>query len=84
LPPLDYKDWPEEEKRQERLSARASRYAILNTERVKRMRQIGGLPDPCDFEPPDPELLQEILTGTHENLIWADTYEPYVAPSRRD
>jgi hypothetical protein len=81
LPPLDYKDWPEEEKRQDRLSARASRYAILNTERVKRMRQIGGLPDPCDFEPPDPELLQEILTGTHLDLIWADTYEPYVAPS---
>jgi hypothetical protein len=82
LPPLlDYKDWPEEEKRQIRLSSQASRYAILNTERVKRMRQIGGLPEPCDFEPPDPELLHEILTGTHPNLIWADTYEPYVAPS---
>jgi hypothetical protein len=84
LPPLDYKDWPEEEKRRDRLSARASRYAILNTERVKQMRRIGGLPDPCDFEPPDPELLQEILTGTHLDLIWADTYEPYVDPSRRD
>jgi hypothetical protein len=47
---------------------------------VKRIRQHGGLPPDCDFEPPDPELLHAIVTGNGSNLRWADRYEPYVAP----
>jgi hypothetical protein len=81
LPPQDYSEWSEEEKRQDRLSARASRYAILNTMNVQLIRKLGRLPDNCDFEPPDPELLHEIIHGTHPNLLWADTYEPYVMPA---
>jgi hypothetical protein len=81
LPPQDYSEWSDEEKRQDRLSARASRYAILNTMNVQLIRKLGRLPDNCDFEPPDPELLHEIIHGTHPNLLWADTYEPYVMPA---
>jgi hypothetical protein len=77
LPPQDYSEWSDEEKRQDRLSARASRYAILNTKNVQLIRKLGRLPDNCDFEPPDPELLHEIIHGNHINLRWADTFEPY-------
>jgi hypothetical protein len=76
----DYEDWTDEEKRQDRRDARSSRYALVHTMRAKRIRQCGGLPADCDFEPPDPELLHDIITGTGSNLRWADTYEPYVAP----
>jgi hypothetical protein len=76
----DYEDWTDEEKRQDRRDARSSRYALVHTLRAKRIRQCGGLPPDCDFEPPDPELLHDIIHGTGSNLRWADTYEPYVAP----
>jgi hypothetical protein len=82
LPPQDYSEWSEEEKRQDRLSARASRYAILNTKDVQLIRKLGRLPDNCDFEPPDPELLHEIIHGNHPNLLWADTYEPWQAAAQ--
>jgi hypothetical protein len=82
LPPQDYSEWSEEEKRQDRLSARASRYAILNTKNVQIIRKLGRLPDNCDFEPPDPELLHEIIHGNHPNLLWADTYEPWQAAAQ--
>ncbi|HEY3848965.1 MAG TPA: hypothetical protein VGL95_17820, partial [Acetobacteraceae bacterium] len=76
----DYEDWTDEEKRQDRRDARSSRYALVHTLRAKRIRQCGGIPPDCDFEPPDPELLHDIIHGTGSNLRWADTYEPYVAP----
>ena len=69
-----------EAEKQEVLKRRASRYAILNTVQVKRIRKHGGLPPDCDFEPPDPELLHAIVTGDGSNLRWADTYEPWVPP----
>jgi len=78
-PPLTPEEAAEVEK-QGVLKRRASRYAILNTVQVKRIRQHGGLPPDCDFEPPDPELLHAIVTGDGSNLRWADTYEPWVAP----
>jgi hypothetical protein len=78
-PPLTPEEAAEVEK-QEVLKRRASRYAILHTVQVKRIRQHGGLPPDCDFEPPDPELLHAIVTGDGSNLRWADTYEPWVAP----
>jgi len=55
----------------------AGRYAILNTDRVKLIRKLGRLPDNCDFEPPEPKLLHEIITGNSSNLCWADEYEPH-------
>jgi hypothetical protein len=77
LPPREYDDWSDEEKRLDRLRAAASRYAVLHTMRVQLIRKLGKLPDNCDFEPSSPELLQEIITGNHSNLRWADTYEPW-------
>jgi len=74
----DYEEWTDEEKREDRLRAKAGRYAILNTARVRLIRQLGRLPDNCDFEPPEPEVLHEIIHGDSSNLRWADTWEPYV------
>jgi hypothetical protein len=79
----DYDDWTDEEKRVDRLHAKASRYAILNPVRVALIRKLGGLPPDCDYEPPDDELLHEIIHGTHPNLIWAETYVPWVHPDLR-
>jgi hypothetical protein len=76
----DYEEWSDEEKRQDRVRWQADRYAILHTERVKLIRQRGGLPPDCDFEPPPPEVLHEIIHGNGSNLRWADTYKPYVMP----
>ena len=78
--PRDYEEWSDEEKRQDRVRWQADRYAILHTERVKLIRQRGGLPPDCDFEPPPPEVLHEIIHGNGSNLRWADTYKPYVMP----
>lgn len=80
---IDYDDWPEEEKQQNRLRREADRYAILNTMQVKRIRQYGGLPPDCDFEPPPPEVLHVLITGNSSTLRWADEYEPYVAPAKQ-
>ncbi|MGA3398742.1 MAG: hypothetical protein ABSC95_05945 [Acetobacteraceae bacterium] len=76
--PRDYDEWSEEEKRQDRLRWEADRYAILNTTRVRRIRELGGLPPDCDYEPPRPELLHQIINGDSSNMRWADSYEPYV------
>jgi hypothetical protein len=77
LPPREYDDWSDEEKREDRLRAEAERYAILNTKRVQLIRKLGRLPDNYDFETPRPELLHQIIHGNCSNLRWADAYEPY-------
>jgi len=79
--PRDYEEWSDEEKHRDRIRRQADRYAILHTMRVKRIRQLGGLPPDCDYEPPEPEVLHAIITGTGSNLRWADTYEPWVPPT---
>ena len=79
-PLRDYNDWTPEEKARERLRGEAGRYAVLNPVRVKQIRKLGGLPPDCDYEPPRPEVLHEIIHGNGSNLRWADTYEPYVMP----
>jgi len=75
----DYSEWSKEEQQADRLRADADRWAILNTVPAKRIRQHGGLPPDCDFEPPAPEVLQAIINGNTSTLRWADTYEPWVA-----
>jgi len=77
----DYSEWPEEEKQADRLRANADHWAILNTVQAKRIRQHGGLPPDCDFEPPAPEVLHAIINGDTSTLRWADEYEPWVAPT---
>jgi len=76
----DYSEWSEEEKQADRLRSKADHWAILNTVQAKRIRQHGGLPPDCDFEPPEPEVLHAIINGDTSNLRWADTYEPWVPP----
>ncbi len=48
--------------------AEADRYAIIYPQRAARIRALGGLPQPCDFGPPPPELVDAIVTGTSPTL----------------
>ena len=50
------------------LVAEADRYAIIYPQRAARIRALGGLPQPCDFGPPPPELVDAIVTGTSPTL----------------
>jgi hypothetical protein len=36
--------------------------------RAALIRSLGGLPEPCDFGPPEPELVHAIVTGTSPHL----------------
>ena len=78
IQPREYDEWSDEEKRLDRLRWEADQYAILHTQRTKLIRQLGRLPDICDFKPPEPEILNQIITGNSANLRWADRYVPYV------
>ena len=48
--------------------AEADQYAVLYPQRAARIRALGGLPQPCDFGPPPPELVHAIVTGTSPTL----------------
>jgi hypothetical protein len=50
------------------LVAEADRYAVIYPQRAARIRSLGGLPQPCDFGPPPPELVDAIVTGTSPTL----------------
>jgi hypothetical protein len=50
------------------LFAEADRYAVIHPRRAARIRTLGGLPEPCDFGPPEPELVHAIVTGTSPTL----------------
>jgi hypothetical protein len=78
--PLAWSDLTEEEQRKSRLRTEADQFAIYNTVRAKQIRQLGGLPPDCDYEPPRPEILDLIIKGDTSNLRFADTYEAWVAP----
>ncbi len=39
------------------------------------IRALGGLPQPCDFGPPSPELVHAIVTGTSPTLLALDREE---------
>ena len=40
--------------------------------RAACIRALGGLPQPCDFGPPSPELVHAIVTGTSPTLLALD------------
>ena len=82
LPPLDYSEWPEEDKRKDMLRWTAGVYALHNTMRVQLIRKLGGLPPDCDYEPPEADVLHEIIHGNGCNLRWADAYVPYKMTDR--
>jgi hypothetical protein len=48
--------------------AEADQYAVIYPQRAARIRALGGLPQPCDFGPPPPELVDAIVTGTSPTL----------------
>ena len=50
----------------------ADLYAIMYPRRAALIRALGGLPLPCDFGPPSPELVHAIVTGTSPTLIALD------------
>jgi len=50
------------------LAAEAERYAILYPRRARQIRRLGGLPDDCDFGPPEPELVPFIVNGNSPAL----------------
>lgn len=50
------------------LAVEADQYAIIYPRRAARIRALGGLPQPCDFGPPAPELVHAIVTGTTPTL----------------
>jgi hypothetical protein len=77
---LDYKDWPEEVKRKDRLRSAVDRYAIVHTMQAQLIRRLRRLPDNCDFEPPEPEVLEALINGDSLNLRWCDEYVPWEPP----
>jgi hypothetical protein len=42
----------------------AERYAVTYPRRAADIRANGGLPEPCSFSPPSPELVQAIINST--------------------
>ena len=53
--------------------AEADHYAITYPRRAALIRSLGCLPAPCTFGPPEPELVQAIVTGTSPILRALDT-----------
>ncbi len=53
--------------------AAADRYAIVYPRRAALIRRRGGVPDDCDFGPPEPELVPFIVTGTSPALRSLDS-----------
>jgi len=61
------------------IAAEADQYAVIYPQRAARIRALGGLPNPCDFGPPTPELVHAIVTGTSPILRALDT-QPHREP----
>jgi hypothetical protein len=55
------------------LAAEADLYAVMYPKRAALIRALGGLPDPCTFGPPSPELVRAVVTGTTPHLLELDT-----------
>jgi hypothetical protein len=60
---------PEHEYRQ---LSEAEQYAVTYPRRAAQIRSLGGLPEPCSFGPPPPELVHAIVTGTSPILMELD------------
>lgn len=54
--------------------AEAEQYAIIYPQRAARIRALGGLPQPLDFGPPAPYLVQAIIAGNSPALRALDTH----------
>ena len=54
--------------------AEAEQYAIIYPQHAARIRALGGLPQPLDFGPPAPYLVQAIIAGNSPALRALDTH----------
>ena len=45
----------------------------MHTKQAKLIRKLRRLPANCDFEPPEPEVLQELITGDTSTCAGAMT-----------
>jgi len=59
-----------------RILNEADRYAVIHPLRSRVIRRLGNLPPGCGIDPPPPELLDAIRTGTGTNQLWADRMTP--------
>jgi hypothetical protein len=50
----------------------AEQYAVIYPDRARRIRAAGGLPNPLDFDPLEPEQVAAIVTGTSPILLALD------------
>jgi hypothetical protein len=50
------------------IAAEADKYAVIYPQRAAAIRASGGLPEPCRFGPPSPELIRAIVSGTSPTL----------------
>jgi hypothetical protein len=53
----------------------AEQYALLHPARTRRIRAAGGLPTPCDFGPPEPAIVDQLVHGTSPILLALDHSE---------
>ena len=64
----------------------AEQYAVLYPERAARIRAAGGLPAPLDFGPPEPTLIDALVSGNSPILQALDNpppVSPHEAQSRQ-
>jgi hypothetical protein len=53
----------------------AEQYALIHPRRAVRIRAAGGLPTPCDFGPPEPAIVAQLVHGTSPILLALDHHE---------
>lgn len=64
----------------------AEQYAVVYPERAARIRAAGGLPAPLDFGPPEPTLIEALVSGNSPILQALDNpppVSPHEAQSRQ-
>jgi hypothetical protein len=52
----------------------------VHTREAELIRKQRRLPGNCGFEPPEPEVLEALITGDSLNLRWCDEYVPWEPP----
>jgi hypothetical protein len=67
-PPAETPDVAQAGTPAEALAEEADMYATIYPRRAVLIRSRGGLPEPCDFGPPRPELVHAIVTGDSPTL----------------
>lgn len=77
--PARPRPWAECSPEEQRIQTAAARWAVVHPARVRLIRQHGGVPPDCGFEPPEPEVVHAIVTGDDKYLRQADTCEAAAA-----